>query len=146
MYHYAESGLSNVYLKNGFTVEIIDGEEFTSIDDMNGLHSTIAQAVVESRKPLTHEEFKFLRIELNVSQKMLATRFGVDEQTIARYEKGQTKIPRTTDAALRSLYMESLQKNSPVSYFLDLLADTEAEVAAKEIRLEEVEDHWAIAI
>ena len=146
MYHYAESGLSNVYLKNGFTVEIIDGEEFTSIDDMNGLHSTIAQVVVESRKPLTHEEFKFLRIELNVSQKMLATRFGVDEQTIARYEKGQTRIPRTTDAALRSLYMESLQKNSPVSYFLDLLADTEAEEAAKEIRLEEVEDQWAIAI
>ncbi|MCH8536352.1 MAG: helix-turn-helix domain-containing protein [Alkalimonas sp.] len=146
MYQYTESGLSNVFLKNGFTVEIIDGEEFTSIDDMNGLHSTIAQAVAESRKPLTHEEFKFLRIELNVSQKMLGTRFGVDEQTIARYEKGQTKIPRTTDAALRSLYMESQEKNNPVSYFLDLLADTEAEEAAKVIRLEEIEDQWAIAV
>lgn len=146
MYHYTESGLSNVYLKNGFTIERIDGEEFTSIDDMNGLHNTIAQAIVESRKPLTHEEFKFLRIELNVSQKMLATRFGVDEQTIARYEKGQTKIPRTTDAALRSLSMESLQKNSPVSYFLDLLVDSEAEEAAKEIRLEEIKDQWAIAV
>ena len=105
MYHYTESGLSNVYLKNGFTVEKIDGEEYTSIDDMNGLHKAIAQAVVDSSKPLTHEEFKFLRIELNVSQKTLGTRFGVDEQTIARYEKGQTKIPRTTDAALRTLYM-----------------------------------------
>ena len=146
MYQYTESGLSNVYLKNGFTVEIVDGEEFTSIDDMNGLHSIIAHAVVESRKPLTNEEFKFLRIELNVSQKMLGTRFGVDEQTIARYEKGQTKIPRTTDAAIRSLYMESQEKNNPVSYFLDLLADTEAEQAAKVIRLEEIEDQWAIAV
>lgn len=145
MYHYTESGLSNVYLKNGFTVEEIDGEEYTSIDDMNGLHRTIAQAVVDSRKPLTREEFKFLRIELNVSQKMLGTRFGVDEQTIARYEKGQTKIPRTTDAALRTLYMESQEKNNPVSYFLDLLADTEAEEAAKVIRLEEIEDQWEIA-
>ncbi|WP_449358470.1 helix-turn-helix domain-containing protein, partial [Alishewanella longhuensis] len=116
-----------------------------SIDDINGLHRTIAQAVVDSRKPLTHEEFKFLRIELNVSQKLLGTRFGVDEQTIARYEKGQTKIPRTTDAALRALYMESQEKNNPVSYFLDLLADTEADEAAKVIRLEEIEEQWEIA-
>ena len=29
MYHYIESGLSNIYLKNGFTVEQIDGEEYT---------------------------------------------------------------------------------------------------------------------
>ncbi|GHG72098.1 hypothetical protein GCM10010919_24080 [Alishewanella longhuensis] len=56
MYHYTESGLSNVYLKNGFTVEEIDGEEYTSIDDMNGLHRTIAQAVVDSRKPLTCQQ------------------------------------------------------------------------------------------
>jgi DNA-binding transcriptional regulator YiaG len=144
MYHFTESGLSNVYLKNGFTVEKIDGEEYTSIDDMNGLHKAIAQAVVDSSKPLTHEEFKFLRIELNVSQKTLGTRFGVDEQTIARYEKGQTKIPRTTDAALRTLYMESQERNNPVSYFLDLLADTEAEEAAKDIRLEERQNRWEV--
>jgi len=142
MYHYTESGLLNVYLKNGVTVEEIDGEEYTSIDDMNVLHSAIAQVVVDSNRPLAYEEFKFLRIEMNVSQKMLATRFGVDEQTIARYEKGQTKIPRTTDAALRALYMESQEQNNPVSYFLDLLSDTEAEEAAKVIRLEEIENHW----
>lgn len=145
MYHYTESGLSNVYLKNGFTVEQIDGEEYTSIDDMNGLHKAIAQVIVDSNRPLSNEEFKFLRIELNLSQKMLGMRFGVDEQTIARYEKGQTKIPRTTDVALRTLYMESQQRNNPVSYFLDLLADTEAQEAAKEIRLEEVENQWEVA-
>lgn len=142
MYHYTESGLTNVFLKNGVTVEIVDGEEYTSIDDMNGLHSAIAQAIVDTSRPLAHDEFKFLRIELNLSQKILATRFGVDEQTIARYEKGQTKIPRTTDAALRALYMESQEKNNPVSYFLDLLADTQAEEAASIIRLEEIEAQW----
>ena len=69
MYHYTESGLSNVYLKNGVTVEVVDGEEYTSIDDMNGLHSAIAQTIVNTNKPLAHDEFKFLRVELNVSQK-----------------------------------------------------------------------------
>lgn len=147
MYHYTESGLPNVYLLNGFTVETLDGEEYTSIDDMNGLHKTIANAIIDSPKPLTHQEFRFLRIEMNVSQKTLGTRFGVTEQTIARYEKGESSIPRTTDAALRSLYMESQQKNNPVSYFLDLLADTEAKAAAQSIqlKLEEVDDHWAVA-
>lgn len=147
MYHYTESGLPNVYLVNGFTVETLDGEEYTSIDDMNGLHKTIANAIIDSPKPLTHQEFRFLRIEMNVSQKTLGTRFGVTEQTIARYEKGESSIPRTTDAALRSLYMESQQKNNPVSYFLDLLADTEAQAAAQSIqlKLEEVNDHWAIS-
>lgn len=147
MYHYTESGLPNVYLVNGFTVETLDGEEYTSIDDMNGLHKTIAKAIIDSPKPLTHQEFRFLRIEMNVSQKTLGTRFGVTEQTIARYEKGESSIPRTTDAALRSLYMESQQKNNPVSYFLDLLADTEAQAAAQSIqlKLEEVDDHWSVA-
>lgn len=147
MYHYTESGLPNVYLVNGFTVETLDGEEYTSIDDMNGLHKTIANAIIDSPKPLTHQEFRFLRIEMNVSQKTLGIRFGVTEQTIARYEKGESSIPRTTDVALRSLYMESQQKNNPVSYFLDLLADTEAQAAAQSIqlKLEEVDDHWSVA-
>ncbi|MDX3774868.1 helix-turn-helix domain-containing protein [Chromatiaceae bacterium AAb-1] len=147
MYHYTESGLSHVYLVNGFTIETIDDEEYTSIDDMNGLHKAIAQAIVDSPKPLTHEEFRFLRIELNVSQKVLGARFGVSEQTIARYEKNESTIPRTTDAALRSLYMESLQKNNPVSYFLDLLADSEAQKAARDInmKLQEIDEHWEVA-
>lgn len=146
MYHYAESGLSNIYLKNGFVSETIDGEEYISIDDMQGLHNTIAQVIVDNNRPLNNEEFKFLRIQLNVSQKLLGKRFGVSEQTIARYEKGQSDIPRTTDAALRSLYMESLDKNNPVSYFLDLLSDTEARAAAQDILLEEVQHHWAVAV
>ena len=119
MYHYTESGLSHVYLVNGFNIEVIDGEEYTSIDNMNGLHNIIAQAIVDSSSPLTNEQFKFLRVELNLSQRSLAISFGVDEQTIARYEKNKTKIPRTTDASLRSIYMESLDKKNLLVTFLN---------------------------
>lgn len=41
MYYYIESGLLNVYLKNGVIVEVVDGEEYISIDDMNGFYSVI---------------------------------------------------------------------------------------------------------
>lgn len=145
MYHYTECGLTNVYLKNGFTEENIDNEIYISIDDMNGLHKAIAQIIVDSRQPLSNQAFKFLRVELNLSQKVLATRFGVSEQTIARYEKGQSDIPRTTDAALRTLYMESIEKNNPISYFLELLCDAEAQEAQSKILLEEAQEHWQVA-
>lgn len=144
MYHYTECGLSNIVLANGYNVEIIDDEEYTSIDDMNGLHKAIALAIVESNGALTNEEFKFLRVEMNISQKALGERFDVSEQTIARYEK-ETKVPRITDAALRSLYMESQDKNNPMGFFLDMLADTEAKEAAQEIVMEEVDQNWKIA-
>ena len=146
MYHYTECGLPNVYLKNGFTIEHIDGEDYTSIDDMNNLHVAIAQTIADSHAALRPTEFKFLRIELNLSQKMLGHRFGISEQTIARYEKGQSEIPRTTDAALRSLFMEKLEKTNSVSYFLDLLSDAEAQQVAKEILLEEIDKRWRIVV
>lgn len=145
MYHYIESGLSNVYLKNGYSVEFIDDDEFVSIDDLNGLHRVLGLSVVRKTTPVSHEEFRFLRIELNLSQRMLGNQFGVSEQTIARYEKGQSDIPRTTDAALRSLYMESIEQNNPVSYYLNLLANSEASQAAHEILLEEVEQRWTVS-
>lgn len=146
IYHYSESGLSNIYLINGFTFETINGEEHFCIDNMNGLHKAIAQAIVDSPKPLTHEEFRFLRIELNVSQKALGARFGVSEQTIAQYEKNKLLIPRTTDAVLRALYMESQQKSDPVSYFLNLLADTDEEEAIRTLhfKLKEDSKNWAV--
>lgn len=146
MYHYTECGLSNIYLKNGVAIENIDGEEYTSIDDMNGLHKAIAQTIIDSSLPLKNEEFKFLRSEMNISQKILATRFAVSEQTIARYEKGQSDIPRTTDVALRTLYMESIERHNPVSYFLDLLSDAEAKEAREKIMLEEIQNHWEVTV
>ncbi|TBR41379.1 helix-turn-helix domain-containing protein [Marinomonas agarivorans] len=152
MYHYTECGLPNIYLKNGFITEKRDekgsekeqNEEYTSIHDMENLHTAIAQSITDSHTALSAAEFKFLRIELNLSQKLLGQRFGVSEQTIARYEKGQSDIPRTTDAALRSLYMEKVEKNSPVSFFLDLLSNAEAQQEKTEIQLEEINDQWRV--
>jgi DNA-binding transcriptional regulator YiaG len=145
MYHYTESGLSNVYLVNGFEVEYIDGEEYTSIDDMNGLHFAIANAIVDLTRPLTGEEFRFLRIEINLSQKALGVKFGVDEQTVARWEKEKSALPRTSDASLRSLYMDSINKDNGVGLFLEILADAEEKNAAEEIKMEEINNHWKIS-
>lgn len=143
MYHYNESGLPNVFLKNGFKVGVEQDEQYTSIEDIDGLHQAIAEALITSQCPLSNHAFKFIRIELNTSQKALAIRFGVSEQTIARYEKGQSDIPRTTDAALRAMYLETIRKPLHFLSLLELLANGEAEAEEQlKFLLEEKQDKW----
>lgn len=145
MYHYKDCGLSYIYLTNGFNVEEIDGEEYVSIDNLYDLHSLIGQNIISQVRAITSEEFKFLRIELNMSQKSLGHLLGVDTQTVARWEKGQTAIPRTADVTLRALYAESNDSDSQIGLMLNILSDAEIDYQMKALHLEEQEEKWQIA-
>ncbi|PJC87849.1 transcriptional regulator [Vibrio sp. HA2012] len=146
LYHYKECGLPNVHLKNGYTLEIIDGEEYLSIDDMNGLHIAIAIQLVEKNQPLTGSEFKFLRQHFNHSRRVLGELLGVDQQTVGRWEKGETSIPKNVDATMRQLFLESIDEDSNLGLLLQKLANAEAEVLMIDIVLEERDNHWLKAI
>ena len=78
-----------MYLVNGFTVDEDDGEEYVSIDDIHGLHRLISKQIVDKTTAMTGAEYRFLRIEMNLSQKTIGELFGVDAQTVARWEKGK---------------------------------------------------------
>ena len=77
-----------------------------------------------------------------MSQKILGGLLGVEDQTIARWEKDQRPISRTADVALRSLYLEFTNKESHVGHLLKILAEAEASEAIKELKLREVEAQW----
>jgi len=141
-YHYTESGLDNIYLLNGVNFVQEDGDTFTSIDDLEQLHIQIGKTLVEKTSPLLAKEFRFLRIELNLSQKALAELLGVDSQTIARWEKGETTIPRVSDVVLRAYYSESLQEDSRIGLMLKTLAETETSQAMTRIAFEAQNHHW----
>ena len=111
MYHFTESGLRYVYLHNGYHEEVFDDELYFSITELDRLQKAIALSIVHSHSSMTHEEFRFLRKEIDASQSQLAALFEVSEQTVARWEKAETGLPRTSDVALRSLYCE--QSNEP---------------------------------
>ncbi|WP_017445234.1 helix-turn-helix domain-containing protein [Gayadomonas joobiniege] len=145
MYHYKDCGLSYIYLTNGFNVEEIDGEEYVSIDNLYDLHTLIGQNIISQVRAITSEEFKFLRIELNMSQKSLGHLLGVDTQTVARWEKGQTAIPRTADVTLRALYAESNGSDSQIGLMLNILSDAEIDYQMKDLHLKEQEEKWQIA-
>jgi DNA-binding transcriptional regulator YiaG len=89
MYQYAESGLTNVWLSNGFVVKQAAYGESVAITDVRGLHDVIGKAVAEKPSVLTGAEFGFLRKELGLSR----------EKT--------DKIPMVNDRHLRGLYLEA---------------------------------------
>jgi len=106
--HYTACGLDDVYLINGFTRDTVDGEEFLTIENLDGLWKAIGLHLVTSRKVLAPKEIKFLRDHMELTQAELGGRLRVSDQTVARWEKGETKlIPGAADLMLRVFFLAS---------------------------------------
>jgi DNA-binding transcriptional regulator YiaG len=106
-YRYAECGLDYIWLANGFAVhKTADGEDVIVIDDVAGLHLVIREGVAGLARPLNPKEFRFLRKEIDVSQRQLAAVVGVDEQTISMWERGLSPIQRSAELLLRAWVTE----------------------------------------
>jgi len=105
--HYKASGLDDVYLFNGFEIEPIGGEEFVTVQDLDGLWKAIGLHLVTTRKALAPKEIKFLRHHMDLTQAEIATQMRVTDQTVARWEKGITELSGPADMMLRVLFLGS---------------------------------------
>jgi DNA-binding transcriptional regulator YiaG len=112
MYHDTASGLDNVWLENGYTIHDTPYGEAVSIKDVDGLHRVIAAAIIAKPGRLTAQEFRFLRIELDLAQKRLGELIGAEEQAVARWERGITPVPAMADRLLRAFYREHADGNA----------------------------------
>ncbi|MDX2142895.1 MAG: helix-turn-helix domain-containing protein [Rhodospirillaceae bacterium] len=112
LYHYRESGLDNVWLLNGFERHKTSEGSAMSFKNIDGLHQTIARALIAKSSRLTAKEFRFLRTELDLSQKALGDVIGASEQAVARWERGITPVPAAEDRLLRALYREHADGNA----------------------------------
>ncbi|WP_298259898.1 helix-turn-helix domain-containing protein [Bradyrhizobium sp.] len=106
--HYTACGLDDVYLYNGFTREIIDGEEYITVENLDGLWKSIGLYLVTTKKTLAPKEIRFLRDHMDMTQAQLGALLRVSDQTVARWEKGET-VPMTgsADFMLRVLFLGS---------------------------------------
>jgi DNA-binding transcriptional regulator YiaG len=105
--HYTACGLDHVYLVDGFTREQIDGEDAVTIEDLDGLWKAIGLALVKGRKTLAPKEVRFLRHHMDLTQAELGEELRVSDQTVARWEKGETPVSGPADVALRLLFLLS---------------------------------------
>ena len=102
---YDVCGLPNVYLLNGYAVIQRDGDEFVAVKDVEGLHRAISKHIVLTHKVLAPSEARFIRKTLILTQSEMAAKLGVNVQSIARWEKGQSEMPGTADKLLRAVFM-----------------------------------------
>lgn len=124
MYKYTDSGLDNIYLENGYHKKETPYGIAVSIEDIDGLHRAIGRWLVNIPKPLSGKEFRFLRHELDLSQKKLGRLMGMSEQSIARWEKKTNRpIDPIADRLIRIIYIEFVDKNGPVRELIEKLAE-----------------------
>ena len=120
-YHYTESGLTNVWLANGFTVRKSNYGEGVSIRNVDDLHRAIARALANKPR-LTGAEVRFLRKEMGLSQRGLGELLGVTDQAVALWER-KGRLPKTADRLLRLIYVEHDRGNAPIASFIQRLND-----------------------
>jgi putative transcriptional regulator len=144
-YHYTESGLDNVFLLNGYEIHKTPYGEGVSIQNSEALHRAIGRWLVELPAPLRGAELRFLRLEMELSQKQLAALIGSTEQNVRRWEKAQQKpVPGPADRLLRALYSEATGSGGSVSRIASRLAES-GQMERAEAHLSETAAGWQIA-
>ncbi len=129
-YHYMECGLPNIYLTNGFRIEQTPYGKGVSIINIPGLHRCIALALCQKPEPLTGGEFRFLRLELDFSQKMFAEILGCDPRSIRRIEKSQRDkgVRRPYDILVRSIYSQAIDPKNTIMEVFERLREFDREM------------------
>jgi DNA-binding transcriptional regulator YiaG len=141
-YHFTECGLDNVYLVNGFTHEESAQGKIVRTDDLDGLLRAIAEHLVFGKRTLKGRETRFLRHHLNLSQRALAMLLAVDEQTVAGWEMGTTKLNGAAERMIRLMCAEQLRGSGSVRAFLQDTAALDDPADAAEVNMEESGEGW----
>ena len=133
MYHYTESGLDNVWLKNGYAMKSTAYGEGVSIQDIEGLHKLIG-SLIAKRPKITGKELRFIRKEMEMSQSALGALLGTSEQNISLWER-KGNIPKVSDRLVKLIYLEHIDPNGNIK-IRELIDRLNEEDAQKEERLE----------
>lgn len=120
---YTQCGLDDVYLVNGFSREETDYGPATSIHNVDGLHRVIGLHIVEHIKTISAKEMKFLRRQMDFTQQELGNLMGITDQTIARYEKGESHVTGPVNRLIRIIYAYYLRPPEAQREVLDRLIE-----------------------
>ncbi len=122
-YHYTDSGLNNLWLSNGYEVVKTNYGDGITIHDLAGLHRAIGQMLC-SKSHLTGAEVRFLRKEMELSQRGLGELLGVTDQAVAKWEK-HGNVPKTADRMIRLIYLEHIGGNVPIITTIERINHTD---------------------
>ena len=126
LFHYKECGLPNVFLTSGYNYHDSEYGEGVSFNNFDDLHKAIIFELTGKPSALTGEEVRFLRVELDLSQKELGNKLGVKDQTISLWERSEGSIGFSESLVLRLLALEECAEHAlPVSVLIDRIASVD---------------------
>jgi DNA-binding transcriptional regulator YiaG len=145
---YTGCGLDGIFLLNGYEFWENDGDTYTNIKDISGLHAAIGRYLVLHRKGLTPKELRFLRKTMGLTQAEMATRLGNNSQSVARWEKGECEIPGSSEKLLRAIFLAANLRKGDASVLKKLLnsaltdLDERDELHPAPVKFERKVDEW----
>ena len=143
-HHYDDSGLDNVFLENGYSIHETAYGPGVSIQDTEGLRKAIGRWLIATPKPLNGAELRFLRSEMELTQRDLAGILGTTEQTLRLWEKHRKKgINGSADLLLRALYSECMGRDGSVRSMVERLGHLD-QLGATEARMRETDHGWEV--
>lgn len=113
MHHYTECGLDNVWLANGYTTKTTAYGPAVAVARADELMLLLAQRIVRKPARLSGKEFRFLRVQMGISQSALAKAQGVSEQAVSLWER-HGKVPKANDALIRLCYLSHASGDEPL--------------------------------
>lgn len=145
MYHFIESGLPNIWLRNGYTEENSPYGPTVAFEDIFGLHRAIAHALIERNGILAGEEIRFLRQHMELSQESLGNLIGIGVQSVALWEKNRSRITATAEKLLRLIVRGHLSGNATIRRAIDALNHLDATAHADKLVFETQGGGWHVA-
>ena len=144
LFHYTGSGLSNVWLKNGYEIKETPYGEGVAVHDVDGLHRAIGHFLVHHKDHLSGEEVRFLRKEMDLPQNQLAALLKVSLDTLRGWENNRTPITGSADELLRAYYAEAMSEDpaTRIRERLKHIAELNREIHAETLEFEETESGW----
>ena len=141
-YHYVQCGLDNVWLQNGFEIVETPYGQSVKIDRPDMLDAAIAECLTKKSAPLTGREFRFLRLQLDMSQKRIGELVGKEAQTVALWEKSE-KVNSEIDYMIRHIYRQVVI-NGRQSYveLVDFLNGLDRAEHEMRMSFQETEEGW----
>lgn len=112
-YHYKESGLDNIWIIGLLQYKCGKcNETFVEIPRINELHLLIGKTLVCKKELLSGAEVKYLRKEIGMKSKDMASALSLVPETYSRWENGKQEVAPCHDKALRMMYVVNATENA----------------------------------
>lgn len=135
----------DIWLKNGFTKKKTSHGVAVAVHDVEGLHKAIGLYIAKNKPDLIAEEIRFLRKEMDLSQKDLAEIIMVGETSVRNWESRRGVIQKPAETILRLLYIESVKKDGSIRDLLEELSRLNRLDYQSTLEMKDTSSGWRLA-